>query len=238
MNKKPSPAEPVTELRKVRTVECGEPLVDFMGLSPRLVLDRARFDYTRETMVRLTVAEILVRAAESLPAGYRLGVIEGWRPLYIQRRMYRFVWDMMRQDNPQWSEARLRRVVNRYTAPVITRVPPPHTTGGAVDVNLIGMDASPLDHISPYGSTDVKGFELNAPGLDEGARRNRDILAAALSTAGLTNYPSEYWHWSYGDQGWAYRGGHEHAIYSAIQPAGWRPRPEDDTDEPLRFNLR
>lgn len=206
-----------------------------MGLSSRLVLDRARFDYTRETMVRRTVAEMLVRAAESLPQGYKLGVIEGWRPPHIQRRMYRYVWETMRKENPHWSEAQLRRVVNRYTAPMNARVPPPHTTGGAVDVNLVDMDGKPLDHISPHKSTDVRGFALDTLGLTAGARRNRDILAAALTAAGLTNYPSEYWHWSYGDQGWAYRGGHEHAIYSAVEPVGWLPRQEDDTDEPLTY---
>ena len=38
-------------------------------------------------------------------------------------------------------------------------------------------------------------------------------LGAALLEGGLTNYPSEYWHWSYGDQGWAYRTGANQALY-------------------------
>jgi D-alanyl-D-alanine dipeptidase len=53
--------------------------------------------------------------------------------------------------------------------------------------------------------------------------------------AGITNYPSEYWHWSYGDQGWAYRGGEPNALYGAITPAGWTPAPEDESDEALKF---
>ena len=50
---------------------------------------------------------------------------------------------------------------------------------------------------------------------------------------GITNYPSEFWHWSYGDQGWAYRGGHPHALFAAITPDDYQPDPADLTDEPL-----
>lgn len=28
-------------------------------------------------------------------------------------------------------------------------------------------------------------------------------MAAALTTADLMNYPTEWWHWSYGDRYWA-----------------------------------
>ena len=29
-------------------------------------------------------------------------------------------------------------------------------------------------------------------------------MSRALSTAGFVNYPTEYWHWSYGDRYWAF----------------------------------
>ena len=35
------------------------------------------------------------------------------------------------------------------------------------------------------------------------ARSNRRILIEALAASGLTNYPGEWWHWSYGDAEWA-----------------------------------
>ena len=47
-------------------------------------------------------------------------------------------------------------------------------------------------------------------------RRHRRILAGALSSAGLTNYAGEWWHWSYGEPGWAVRTGHPLAIYGAV----------------------
>ncbi len=225
----------MSSLRYIPIRESGEELVDFLALCPLLVLDRPRFHYRRETVVRKTVAEKLCLAAQALPVGFRLAIIEGWRPPYIQRRMYRTVWEMFAKDHPDWSDTKLRRTVNRFTAPLDPRVPPPHTTGGAVDLVLADGSGKMLDQNSPYDRLDPHGFPFDAPSLSESARRHRTILAEALSSSGLTNYPSEYWHWSYGDQGWAYRGGHPSALYGAIQPHGWAPAPEDDVDEVLEF---
>jgi zinc D-Ala-D-Ala dipeptidase len=48
------------------------------------------------------------------------------------------------------------------------------------------------------------------------ARRHRDILACAMSAAGLVNYPAEWWHWSYGDRYWAFQSGNGAALYGAL----------------------
>jgi zinc D-Ala-D-Ala dipeptidase len=228
-----SPAEPITDLQRIPIREIGDPLVNYMELYPDLRIDRPRYTYRRETLVREPIAYMLGEANRRLPAGYYLAVVEGWRPLHIQRRMYLGIWRRYAERHPDWSETKLRRTVNRYTAPINGKVPPPHSTGAAVDMILVREDGSPHDHVTPFERFDPASFGFNAPGLSDSARRTRDILAEALSATKLTNYPSEYWHWSYGDQGWAYRGGHEHAIYAPITPTGWEPDPADVSDEPL-----
>ncbi len=232
----PSKAEPVTELRKVKIIESGEPLIDFLELCPELRLDRPRFDYRRETLLRLSAAEKLRDAnLDLIKQGYRIQVIEGWRAPLIQTRMYASTWARLKRQNPEWSDTKLRRTVNQFTAPLNPRVPPPHTTGGAMDLTLTNLDGEALDVTSPYKQHDFNGFFFDAPLLSRTARRHRDLLADALIAQGLTNYPSEYWHWSYGDQGWAYRGNHPNAIYAAITPEGWAPAPEDVSETPLEF---
>jgi D-alanyl-D-alanine dipeptidase len=228
--------EPVSHLKRIPIVDNGEPLVDWLN-HPRIVQERARFNYRRETIARKSVAEFLWRAAEALPDGYKLAIIEGWRPPYIQRRMFAWSYARFKKLHPDWTDARLKRLTSQFTAPMEVKVPPPHTTGGAVDLVIAGPDNRVLDFMSPYEPRDHRCFPFAAKGLSDEARRNRDMLAEALATGGMTNYPSEYWHWSYGDQGWAYRGRHEHALYGAVTPEGWSPAPEDDTDEPLVYYL-
>jgi D-alanyl-D-alanine dipeptidase len=197
-----------------------------------------RFKYTRETIVRATVADMIRIASESLPIGYRIAVVEGWRPPHIQRRMYLATWNRFKTNNPDWSDAHLKRVVNRYTAPLHSTVPPPHSTGGAVDFALQDQSGEEVDMHSPFERLNPKIYSFDAPGLSDQARRHRDILGDALSKGGLTNYPSEYWHWTYGDQGWAYRGGHPHALYNRTEPPGYKAPPEDDNDEPFVFLIK
>lgn len=43
----------------------------------------------------------------------------------------------------------------------------------------------------------------DAPGLSDRARTNRATLGRALTSAGLINYGTEWWHWSFGDRYWA-----------------------------------
>ena len=228
------PHEPTERLRHVPIQETGEPMVDVLELTDRLFLDRPRFDYKRESLLRRDVAERLARAADRLPAGYAFGLVEGWRPPFIQARMFRAVWRDMAARHPELGPEELRPIVERYSAPMDETVPPPHTTGAAFDLALY-RDGEAADLCSPYEWRDPSGFDFDAEGLSDLARFHRGVLAGAFENTGITNYASEYWHWSYGDQGWAYRGGHPHARYAAVEPPGWRPEARDAIDAPLEF---
>jgi D-alanyl-D-alanine dipeptidase len=52
-----------------------------------------------------------------------------------------------------------------------------------------------------------------ADNISDRARSHRDILSTALTAAGLVNYPTEWWHWSYGDRYWALKTGAAVAHY-------------------------
>ncbi|WP_321933269.1 M15 family metallopeptidase [Burkholderia cenocepacia] len=54
------------------------------------------------------------------------------------------------------------------------------------------------------------------PFISRPAARNRQLLVDALTRAGLTHYPSEWWHWSYGDRYWAVMQNESHAIYGPV----------------------
>lgn len=232
--KKYSPAEPISDLQYIPIQDCGEPLMDYRETCPGLLIDTSRFVYKREFYVRKSLTEFLNHAVSRTPKGLKLAILEGWRPFHIQRRMYIAVRNNLLEKHPDWSETKLLRKTNQFTAPINNkRVPPPHTTGGAIDIFVAHPDGKLLNHVAPFDRFDIRCFPMDAEGLNPEAREARDILKHCFADSGLTNYPSEYWHWSYGDQGWAYRGGHAAALYNMIEPTGYKPDDEEAIDEAL-----
>lgn len=232
-DKKYSTAEPVTDLRHIKIIDNMEPLVNYLQECPNLLKARSRWQYERVSFLRASVAGMLCKATEILPNQYRFAVLEGWRPEYIQKRMYLASWKRWKARHPDWSDVQLRRVVNRFTAPIHGKVPPPHSTGGAFDILLADIGGNELDMTSPFEAYDPRCFESFAAGLSNVAMENRKILFSALETVGLTNYPSEWWHWSFGDQGWAYRTKASNAIYDRIEPNNFQGIEVDKTEADL-----
>ena len=219
--------EHVDDLINVPIEDNGEPLVDIFAVCPQLAwLEKSpRFDFPRSGLARESVAQMLAHAQSLLPQGLRLQVIGAFRPFEVQQQMYDQVTRETREKYPHWSDEFLREYVNVFSAPPIWDTPPPHATGGAVDLGIIDEIGERLDFVSPF----VMGWD-SAPtyieGLSDEARGNRELLIRVLEASGLTNFAGEWWHWSYGEPGWALRGGHAHALYGAVaedQVPLWTP---------------
>jgi zinc D-Ala-D-Ala dipeptidase len=193
--------EPIASLNKIEERENGEPLVDIRESAPSLKLLRPQvIPYVRER-----VAFMCEAAARSLPSGYFLGLVEGWRPLERQQRIYDFIWKSASEAFPHRDHRALRRTVCRWVAPTDQKAPPGHCTGAAVDVWLVDAQGEVIDVTSPfsrYGAAPTYSY-----GLTETASRNRMILLEAMLGAGFSNCRDEWWHYSYGDAGWAVRTG-------------------------------
>jgi D-alanyl-D-alanine dipeptidase len=216
-------AEDQDELDAVLIEECGEPLVDFLELCPEIALTPAHpvFEFPRVHMLRQSVALMLKDAARRVPAGLQLQVVEGYRPIAVQREHFKHSLAEARKRFPNADEAKLLVEAGRYSAPPDAITPPPHVTGGAVDVTLVDSSGAQLDFISPYDMFDMRHAAMKARGLSAQAEENRALLREILEPTGLTNYADEWWHWSYGDNGWALRVGAKAAIYDRIElPTG------------------
>lgn len=211
--------EPLTKLRAVPIADNGEPLVDPCTLSPRIhfAAKHPKFeDMKRTPRVRQGVAERLAQAAESLPAGIDIEIFEGFRPLAQQRFMYESLKADFAKRHPEWAKATLHRVTNTLSAPPDDPCPPPHTTGGAVDLGLLDVAKRELlDMTSPF-AWDETSAPRRMKGLSAEAQKNRGLLIQTLEVTGLTNYAGEWWHWSYGDSGWALRVGAPQAVYDRL----------------------
>lgn len=214
-------AENQDELDAVSIEECGEPLVDFLKFSPtpKLIFAPVHpvFEFPRVHLVRESVAKMLVEAANALPNGLRLQIVEGYRPFAVQQQMWKFALENAQKRLPDGDKPRIEREAGRYAAPPFAKTPPPHLTGGAVDLEIVDENGQRLDFFSPFELNDNAGAAMRARALSSEAEKNRALLRSVLEPTGLTNYADEWWHWSYGDNGWALRVGAKNAIYGRVE---------------------
>ncbi|WP_327700253.1 M15 family metallopeptidase [Streptomyces sp. NBC_00459] len=197
----------------VPVLENGEPLVDLRE-SPHLRVDTRLADPAGAyALLREGVALRLARAARLLPEGLRLLVTEGYRPLVLQQRYFDRYESELRAAHPDWPEPYLRTATSRSLSPPEIG---PHVAGAAVDLTLCTDSGTELDLGTPVNASPEESdgaCYTAAPGISPTARDNRRTLSAALTTAGLANYPTEWWHWSYGDRYWALTTGAPAALY-------------------------
>ena len=203
--------EPVAALDRILERESGEPLVDVKEVCPSVVIHRPQVI----PFLRKTVAEMLERAAQALPEGYKFGIVECWRPIDRQRRIYEYHWQSAQEAYPGRPYASLKRTVNRFVAPVGRKAPPGHCTGAAVDVFLIGPDGEPVDVSSPFER--FEAAPTYAMGLDPEALRHRMMLVETMLSVGFSNCRDEWWHYSWGDAGWAVRTGRPECVYGLVE---------------------
>lgn len=182
--------------------DCGEPLVEIASV-PAIALDpRERDAAGAYGRVRAGVLERLCSASEELPQGVGFLVIEGHRSSTEQARRFALHEERLRRSGIT-DPVDLRRRVSAFVSPVEVA---PHCAGAALDLTLVDGDGVELDMggaVNAHRTGDEQSCPLNAAGLSGEARRNRELLTRAMGSAGFTNYPTEWWHWSYGDRYWA-----------------------------------
>lgn len=206
-------------VRELDVHESGEPLANLLDY-PQLLIDQRLADTKGHfRLVRKGVAERLVKASTLLPEGVRLLVIEGYRPISLQTQYFNDYLHELEARYPQAPEEEIHRLASRYVAP--PRDLPPHCCGAAIDLTLCDQGGQEFDMGTAINATPEHSGDqcfTNAADISVLAKRNRKTLTNALLGAGLVNYPTEWWHWSYGDRYWAMLTKSPHTIYGLIDP--------------------
>ncbi len=186
-------------------------LWDVKMLYPVLGMEHAE----RQCFVRQEMYERLRAAAGNLPDGYRFRIWDAWRPFALQYELFeKYSVDIIRDfalENK--TEAERKAVICKFVSdPVPDKaVPPAHTTGGAIDLTILDPEGRELpmgcDFDAFTDKTYAAYFEMPEhlqSAEEEQIRDNRRLLYFAMTDAGFTNLPSEWWHYDYGDRFWAY----------------------------------
>jgi len=199
--------------------------------------------YVREGLVkRLAVINDTLRTSKEVAALFdgnvELYVEEGLRSWSTQSLLYNEVFPrLIRVQSPDLSE---REVLERRDS-MIARPseaeasPSPHATGAAVDISMryvqivksyvpgcevfMGNDDADMSH-----TVRPDFFESPLSGTKQKlAQRNRRLFywmmkgALCNEESGLCVNPTEWWHWSYGDQMWSATTSAPFAFYGSVK---------------------
>jgi D-alanyl-D-alanine dipeptidase len=194
-----------------------ERLVDLRKAAPLVVDQRKGGESSAYFYCRQGILERLMEAQRLLPKGFRLMIVEAYRSPDLQRKYFNEYLSELTVAHPSWTADQLTTEATKFVAP--PDWVPPHCTGGAVDLTIVDKSGTELDmgtvlNASPEES-DGRCF-TNATSLSPVAVENRATLIAVMTAAGFVNYPTEWWHWSYGDRYWAFADDAAYAIYGLI----------------------
>ncbi|MDO8669661.1 MAG: M15 family metallopeptidase [Candidatus Buchananbacteria bacterium] len=201
----------------IKIVECGEPLVNIKKYCPKIVieLDKYRIKSEKNVYLRKTVAQMINCALTYLPDDMTFIIRDAWRPQSVQENIFQNFFKHFSKKYPTWSKARIIREISKYVAPARGKSASGHMTGGAVDLRLI-KNGRKISMNNRHHLTYQENAQSIQTKLPKYLQKNRQLMFNALLRAGLSNYPKEYWHWSYGDIQWAKRNKKTKAIYSVI----------------------
>ena len=185
-------------LIKIQVKDNGEKLVYVKDFCPEIVIKLAPYIKNESkkfrkdtTFLREGVVKRLVIAQNNLPKKYRLMLRCGYRALSIQRKMYNKRYNELKKKHSQWSKEKLKDETSKCIAPL--DIIPPHSTGGVVDISIIGYNGKELDMGTKIG-TFTKETYTNSIKISQTAKKNRKLLISVMAKAGFVNYPTEWWH--------------------------------------------
>ncbi|WP_207061046.1 M15 family metallopeptidase [Motiliproteus sp. SC1-56] len=175
--------------------------------------------------LREGVYERLLAAAQSLPKGVRLVLLDGWRPFAVQQYLFETLNDILAKQRPELSPSRRLAWARELVAPPSFEAdhPSPHLTGGAVDLTLCDEAGrllpmgSRFDEATARAHTAYFEARTNLSADERVMRDNRRLLYQTMASVGFSNLPSEWWHYDFGDQLWADAHGEAQACYGATR---------------------
>jgi zinc D-Ala-D-Ala dipeptidase len=211
---------------KIPIFECGEPLVKiplerFAVESPH-PYEKLGAPYGDRSpyFLRQSVVESLILAQNNLQLlrpHWRIQIFDAYRPVAVQKFMVNYAFGEALQMaglteaelSPNQRQAIWEEVYKIWAEPSLDeKTPPPHSTGAAVDVTLVDDKGeivnmgSPIDEMSGRSHPDYFANSVN--GQAKQYHGDRQLLCDVMEKAGFKRNPREWWHFSIGDQMWAW----------------------------------
>lgn len=222
--------------------ECNEPLVpipleEFALESPH-PYEKLGAPYGKRSpyYLRQSVLAALLTAQRELqqylPAG-KIKIFDAYRPLEVQQFMVDYTFQQVLQQrnlgindlSPAQQEAIWQEVYQIWAVPSSDPLtPPPHSTGAAIDVTLVDAQGQELDmgcaidEMSPRAQADY--YATSTKSQEQQYQHHREILHQSMLKGGFKRHRGEWWHFSLGDQMWAWLSQQDEGLTTAVARYG------------------
>lgn len=147
----------------------------------------------------------------------RLIIRSVWRSFEHQKMLWDANVISKRKKYPDMGMEEIHEIVSYFIAPEREST---HTTGGAVDALIYDLKK---DCVMDFGTNDGLKITLDKkcypyhPEISEKAKENRALLIGLFEAEDFVVDLVEYWHFDYGNAGWALEKGKDHAMYAIIE---------------------
>lgn len=211
---------------QIPILECGEllvpiPLELFAVESPH-PYEKLGAPYEEHSpyYLRASVVKNLIQAQnylQEIHPGWYIQIFDAYRPVAVQQFMvdYSFAQALQQQGlteaelSPSQLQEVWQSVYEIWAVPSLDeKTPPPHSTGAAVDITLVDDTGEIVDMGSPIDELSARSHPNYYAHHDhpqaQQYHHNRQILHEVMLKAGFQRNPREWWHFSYGDQMWAW----------------------------------
>lgn len=195
----------------------GSPLVSLKDCKLPLVYEPSIMKGYRY-LVRGELVDKIARISECLKKKDKPLVIRSaWRSFRHQRVLWEQNFASIQKKYPSKRIEEINEIVSYYIAPQHKST---HSTGGALDALIYDQKK---DRILDFGTN--KGFEIELskkcypfhPEISKQAKENRKLLIDQFESEDFVCDMKEYWHFDYGNIGWAIEKGKDNAFFGIIE---------------------
>lgn len=186
--------------------------------------DKSPYYLRHDVLQRLLQAQ---QRLQDVYSNWRIQIFDAYRPIPVQQFMVDYAYREIlgqkgidphalteEQQHAIWHE-----VYQFWAVPSADlATPPPHSTGAALDVTLVNDAGIAIDMGSPIDELSLRSYpdyftpdSLHRPTTDDTPiewcdrfHHNRQLLCRVMRHAGFQRHPNEWWHFSFGDQMWAW----------------------------------
>ena len=206
--------------------------IKFVEPHPYLKLGAPYKNINQIWCLREGVVTLLLEAQKYLQSkrnDLSLIVYDSWRPLQVQSFMFNMALkdelsksgiSFQKEDRDLYNS--ITKKVEKFWANPFSgnNSPPPHSTGGALDVSLIDSSGEfvemgcSIDSMEESAEPDFYNDQNDNEFFLWNS--NRRLLKETMLEFGFVQHPNEWWHFSYGDQLWAWKKEKKNALYGGI----------------------